>query len=384
MKPPHEIDSDGHSVHTDDQRHFTRTHLLSHIDYERAQSQHPAQAMKIHLIGNCQILPLQEILNLVLPEDSVTSSLPVHSISKDEVADLQSSIHQYDVILSQPINSGYRDSIGIDTDSIAKLLDNSRTRLLHFPNVHFEGFHPTWGYMRLDDGSLLRGRVIPEHQNATFQLIEDSDYHDYLLLCCLANNLSVEQTCNVLSNSTGVEATKRWFEQSLQILAQRELACITSVNSLLSSYLENASNTCPMHSYNHPNSKVLTAMALQIADFLSTSSTNDPSDTLRRASLCIKDLNIQDRLGRIRLPIYKNVAASINAAYSMPVPELEGQGTKPFEYLQVNENMLDLTELVSSYFEYYQAIGVSRLMHNLDGPKGALALAIINNYSAVS
>lgn len=106
--------------------------------------------MKVHIHGNCQSYVMSMMLREVCPEWDVTY-FEVHAepiIKQNE--DYRAAIRNADIILTQPINDGYRGRSDLSSEWV-KNEAKPGCELIIIPAMHFEGHHPGYGGLALGD-----------------------------------------------------------------------------------------------------------------------------------------------------------------------------------------------------------------------------------------
>ena len=308
---------------------------------------------KVAILGNCQSSPLLALLSAMCPNVNFFAPPAVHRINEHEVADLLSSLGSFDTVITQQIASGYRSNIGIDTDSIRSRMRPDQ-QLVLIPNLHFEGFFPTWGYMQYKDGG-LRGKVALQRPPDRAYLgiigsLQRSDYQCFLLLCAWFEGLTVSQVAALLETSFDSELVRSWYAKSVAEFAGREKTCHTHMTPVLQNISEHPEYR--FYSFNHPNKALLTTLALQVLDVLRGGTQGE--DTCILAS---RVAHLSDRLDRVTLPIYPFVS------FSLGMKKNEGKNLKIFD------SVFSIPELVENYYEYFNCLGKDGLAVNISHPK---------------
>jgi hypothetical protein len=324
--------------------------------------------MKALLIGNCQVAPLKAILNSLSSEANIEfyNCTPVHSISREEVNELHGSIRKYDVIFTQPITDNYRDNIGVSTSTIADLL-SSRQCLFKFPNLHFEGYHPTYGYIRDCSQRLIRGKYLSDLSHDQFKIIELCDYHDVLILSGYLHEMHPSDLFEFMS-SHQPQCSKKladWFLSSLSRLRDKEAICNTSMTALIEELVLSGLVGQPVfHSFNHPTPLLLGCLAMQLLRLIDVNLF--PTVGLETSLKAQAAYGWRDTFADTKLPVYEFVKTSIfQKSYLNP--------TFSSGPLKVKGQSLHLPDQIRLYFKFYDAIGGgANLMCNLDTVKGRL------------
>src|SRR5437764_47068 len=97
--------------------------------------------MKVHIHGNCQSFVLFHMLKEVCPDWDI-SFYEVHAEPiMQNLADYRALIGAADIVLSQPIHPGYRDTTELSLSWIRDYVKPSAA-LIVIPALHFSGHHP--------------------------------------------------------------------------------------------------------------------------------------------------------------------------------------------------------------------------------------------------
>jgi len=99
------------------------------------------RVMKVHIHGNCQSFVLFHMLKEVCPDWDI-SFYEVHAEPiMQNLADYRALIGAADIVLSQPIHPGYRDTTELSLSWIRDYVKPSAA-LIVIPALHFSGHHP--------------------------------------------------------------------------------------------------------------------------------------------------------------------------------------------------------------------------------------------------
>lgn len=323
---------------------------------------------KIAILGNCQSVPLAGLLSALCPNVKFVALTPVHRIDVDEVAKFLSSLDSFDAVITQPISAGYRNNIGVDTDNLRSRMRPDQ-QLVLIPNLHFEGFFPTWGYMKYKDGR-LRGKVELKNEpddahRDIINTLQRSDYQCFLILCAWFEGLTVNQTAALLETPFNSEFVRSWYADSLAEFIDREQVCHIHMASVLQSITEYSEYR--FYSFNHPNKALLTLLALQVLGFLQDvhKQTDDAN------ILASRILRLADRLDHVRLPIYPFVFSSLGMKNGSAV-------------LKIYDSYFSIFELVENYYLYFKCLGKDGLAVNVNHQKFKLSQKLIAASSQLS
>lgn len=283
----------------------------------------------------------------------------VHRIKADEVEKFLSVLDSFDIIVTQPVVAGYRDNIGIDNDNIRKRL-RSGQKLVLIPNLHFEGFFPTWGYMKYNNinlrGKMPEGSLPKCASEGVFAKLRKMDYQCFLLLCSWFHGLSVEKTVSLLQANFDSRFVNAWYSDSLAEFAERELICDTSLTLVINNIATQSEYF--FHSFNHPNKALMTLLAEQVLNVIQDK-LNDKAllgSTSVSASLN-RTFGLPDKLDGIQLPVYPFVSTSL------------GLENKRNIALKIEDSLFSTTEFVEHYFNYFECLGEPGLSVNRNHKK---------------
>ena len=194
--------------------------------------------------GNCQAESLRLLLQNAPDAPCSSVRIPaVHEIAADELPFLERLLHACDILVVQPIATGYRD-LPLGTDDVQATA--GRTQSVVFPVFRFVGLQP---YQVVTGAS--NPPVVP--------------YHDLRTVLRAAGRPAAPRL-----TSDHVEAVTAW---SLAALAEREEAAgAVPVHDLVRAAGVRAANTV-----NHPGNPVLVSLALRVQAALGWAATaTDP------------------------------------------------------------------------------------------------------------
>ena len=236
-------------------------------------------SLSIVLVGNCQAFPLLLGLRNGLPQASITYSNSVHLATAADVARLHQALPTADVLVTHRVQPGYRDNIGLDSNTLNSLLAPS-ARCLVMPNLHYEGQLPWCGYGHDPDGRLA-------------ELEAESPlgpYQDFLAMAAADLGIEADDLLNQPCPE-GVTALLRIAHQSsLAELQSREDQCSVQISDWIAEHHRHQ----PIgHTINHPTQACLHELLLRLLGQL------DPEHQLGP-----DPFDGQDPLGSLSLPIH--------------------------------------------------------------------------------
>lgn len=313
---------------------------------------------KVAIIGNCQGRPLANLLRAVVPDVKFVALTAVHRIDEHEVQNFLSSLDSFDVVITQPVATGYRKNIGIDTEKLRSRM-RANQRLMLIPNLYFEGFFPTWGYMKYKQSN-LRGKMPPgilpsRASEGIFATLRKTDYQCFFLLCAWLSGISAQTTAQYLEMKCDFDLVRSWSTDSLAEFAVRERICDTRMTLVLQDIV-----THPEHwfySFNHPNKALLVTLALQLLSILEIDK--------RNVEVMQSVMDLPDELENIQLPVYSFVSSSL------------GVGERNVA-LRLYDSIFSPIEFVTHYFAYFDCLGYEGLAVNCDNEKFELCKKIIS------
>ncbi|MBY6364142.1 WcbI family polysaccharide biosynthesis putative acetyltransferase [Rhodococcoides corynebacterioides] len=211
------------------------------------------------VLGNCQAEALRVVLDTVsdAPFTSVRMP-PVHELTESDVAHLEALATRAQVLLAQPVRSGYRD-LPIGTDDVAAHLPDG-ARVLRWPVFRYAGLFPFQAIVRDPADPSRDPPVVP--------------YHDLRTVRAAALGLSETDDWDVPID----DETVRWIaDRSLAELRRREEKdCDVPISDAVPGY-----GAAAAHTINHPGNPVLIELATRILRALDVPATpTDPGRTL--------------------------------------------------------------------------------------------------------
>jgi hypothetical protein len=196
--------------------------------------------INISILGNCQLLPLANILkkNEIF---NVTYASPYSEISK--LKDLVNKINYCDIFIATLTNNNYRKDIELGTEYLISILSN-RTSYIIAPSIYFTGYFPTFGSHKDFDA------LSYNFENKEFYF---SKYHDYLAMI-LAKNKILNFNYEDLQHKQFDEILNNNNNKTFLELKNREKNC----SVIISDFLEEIYNKkiC-FYTYNHPCDEIL-------------------------------------------------------------------------------------------------------------------------------
>jgi len=281
--------------------------------------------MKLLLIGNCQVRPVAEFLQLISSDIEILGKIIVH-LAKD--SDLEKDLARYseaDIILAQQVANTYPVK-HVSTDYIK---NKYRTKVVTWVNVFFQGQNPDLFYVSGEDGKRINGPT--------------DIYHSKALIDLWSSGTSAKQVhqYNYLSQTTSAEMLRERVNRSLINLEKRE----NGVDICMYDYIaENWKSKPLFHTFNHPNLITMVELCNRICKKLDLPSIDQDIHTLT------------DRLSLIVPPNEENMTRELGMMFTLE-SKIHG--------LQVSEDrtkalpgkrvIYDFSEFVETAFSCYDA-----------------------------
>jgi len=237
-----------------------------------------APELTIAMVGNCQAWPLLLDLRQLLPSVKFHHCPSVHLATPEEVKEFQQLLTSADVLLTHRIQPGYRNDIGLDNQTLIRLLA-PESRPMVLPNLHYEGHHPWIGYANDPEGLLA-----PLEQSSPL-----GPYHDFLAMAAARRGLSARDLLARALPSELAHQIRKFHQNSLEQLRQREADCAVEI----SSWIDDHHRHLPIvHSINHPTHACMRQLLLRLLAALNLQPEVDPTS-----------LKVQEHLGELSIPI---------------------------------------------------------------------------------
>ncbi len=210
---------------------------------------------RVVVIGNC----LAKALELMLATNEEFArrfefvSFPaVHEIPAETIPELHAAIANAAVAILQRVENGYRDGIGLGTETLARIAGDAT--VVRWPSVYWAGYFPDLFYLR----------------NGAGQPVVDGpfDYHDRSVLQAYASGLDVEETCRMLEDSELPSDALAWAENATTELEIRGKDCDIQVTDFIDAHFR---NELLFYTMNHPANRLLAFLAQEIIELLGIS-----------------------------------------------------------------------------------------------------------------
>ena len=207
---------------------------------------------RVVVVGNCQATALAMVLRT---NDEFTARFElvdfpaVHEIPEAMVPALHRAVAAASVVIPQRIDDGYRDGLGLGTETMVAL---ARTeRVVRWPSVYWAGYFPDLFY--------LRGPAGEPVVDGPF------DYHDRSILDAYAAGLHPAATCRRLADPELPSDACAWAAASTAELDIRGRDCDVDVGAFIGARFREELLFLTM---NHPSNAMLGFLADEITALL--------------------------------------------------------------------------------------------------------------------
>lgn len=204
------------------------------------------------VVGNCQAKALEMMLatNEEFSKRFEFVSFPaVHEIPTEAIPELHSAVAGATVAILQRVEEGYREGVGLGTDTLARIAGNAT--VIRWPSVYWAGYFPDLFYLR----------------NAAGEPVVDGpfDYHDRTILEAYASGVDVEATCRLLEDPDQPWDAAAWAANATAELDIRGKDCGIQVTDFIDA---NFRSELLFYTMNHPSNRVLAFLAQQVTQWL--------------------------------------------------------------------------------------------------------------------
>ena len=271
------------------------------------------------VIGNCQAKALELMLttNDAFARRFELVSFPaVHEIADEQVPELHAAVADAALVLPQRVDEGYRDGIGLGTETLARLAGTAP--VLRWPSVYWAGYVPDLFYLR----DAARAPVV----DGPF------DYHDRTILNSYAAGLDAAAACALLADPEQPSDALAWADRATAELEVRGEGCEIHVASFIA---ERFRDELLFFTMNHPANVLLAHMARQAVELLGLPGDVDPVR-----------LGPEDLLGSTFYPLH----ASHVRALGLHFGATHGAGATPFK---IRGAVHDAEAAVELFYGYY-------------------------------
>jgi hypothetical protein len=272
------------------------------------------------VVGNCQAKALEMMLstNEKFTDRFELVSFPaVHEIPETMVPDLHQAVSNAAVVLLQRIDDGYRDGLGLGTETLASIAGSAT--VVRWPSLYWAGYFPDLIYLRDKSGQPVIDGPF--------------DYHDRSILHAYYSGLDVVDACRLLKDPERPSEAQAWAANATAELDLRGRDCDVHVASFIASEFR---NKLLFFTMNHPANQLLGFVAQQITEFAGIPGRVDHQ-------------RIPDEvLGSTFYPLHANHMRALGLRFG---PKFRA-GNLPFK---IREVTYEPAEAVQAFFNYYAA-----------------------------
>jgi hypothetical protein len=270
------------------------------------------------VVGNCQARALEIVMstNEVIRRDYEFASFPaVHEIPEEMVGALHDAVAAADVLVAQRIDEGYRNGLGLGTETLARMADTAL--VVRWPSVHWAGYFPDLFYLR----------------DAAGQPVVDGpfDYHDRTILEAYAAGADVPATCRLLQDPDRPSGAPAWAERATAELALRGQDCDVDVAPVIASQFR---ERLLFFTMNHPANHMLSFIAERVLQLIGV------TGGISRRNLP------HEVLGSTFYPLHVNHALALGLEFA----DQQCAGRTPF---RIRGESYEPSEAVRMFFDYY-------------------------------
>ena len=289
---------------------------------------------RVIVIGNCQAKALEMMLGTneqFRERFEVVSFPPVHEIPAPMVPELHRAVAAAAVLVTQRIDDGYRDGMGLGTETLTNIAGSAT--VVRWPSVYWAGYFPDLFYLR----------------DAAGQPIVDGpfDYHDRVILRAYADGLDAVDTCALLEDPERPSDAQAWAAKATAELGVRGQDCDVQLGEFIESRFR---GQLLFFTMNHPTNSMLGFIGQQVTDLIGIPGSVDPA-------------GIPDQiLGATFHPLHANHVRALRLQLGVQF----GAGSTPF---RIRWKTYEPVEAVEAFFDYYGA-HPQLVELNLDSPAG--------------
>jgi hypothetical protein len=272
------------------------------------------------VVGNCQATGIEMML-ATNPEFNerfeIVSFPPVHEIPEALVAELHAAIEGAKLVVPQRVEEGYRDGLGLGTETIARLAGGAT--VVRWPSVYWAGYFPDLFYLRDETG----------------QPVVDGpfDYHDRGILHAYLEGLDIPATEAGLADPDRPSGAAAWAERSTAELASRGQDCDVDVAPFIRSGFR---ERLLFFTMNHPANDILAFIAQRVTELAGIPGRVDSSAF------------VGELLGSTFYPLHVNHVRALGLAFG----ERWQAGRSSFRIRGVDQ---PAAQAIESFFGYYRA-----------------------------
>ncbi len=272
------------------------------------------------VVGNCQAKALELALaaNEAFAARFEFVSFPaVHEIPDAMVPELHRAVADAAVVVTQRVDEGYREGIGLGTETIARIA--ARATVVRWPSVYWAGYVPDLFYLRDAAGAPVVDGPF--------------DYHDRTVLQAYGAGESVARACQLLADPELPSDAPALAARATAELEIRGEGCDVEVAAFIA---EHHRDELLFFTMNHPANRMLAHMAQQVVELLGLPGGVDP----RRLR--------GELLGTTFYPLHANHVRALGLRFAFA----HQAGHAPFRIRGQEQTALSA---VRAFFAYYAA-----------------------------
>jgi hypothetical protein len=269
------------------------------------------------VVGNCQASALELMLDTheaFAQRFELVRFPPVHELPAEQIPILHDAVATAAVVIPQRIEDGYRDGIGLGTETLARIAGGEVVR---WPSVYWAGYFPDLFYLR----DAARAPVL----DGPF------DYHDRSILRAYASGIDIDAACARLQDAELPSDAEGWAAHATAELEIRGEDCDVDVAPFIASRFR---EELLFYTMNHPTNRLLAFIAQQIVGLLGLA-----GDI--RAALMPGEV-----LGSTFYPLHANHARALGLSFG----EELGAGRTPF---RIRGDSYEPAQAVRMFYDYY-------------------------------
>jgi Polysaccharide biosynthesis enzyme WcbI len=273
------------------------------------------------VVGNCQAKALELMLatnDAFAARFELVSFPAVHEIPDAMVPELHAAVAGAALVLTQRVDEGYRDGIGLGTETIARFADGAT--VVRWPSVYWAGYVPDLFYLRDAAGAPVIDGPF--------------DYHDRTILDAYTRGTSVAGALALLADPARTSDALEQAERAIAELEVRGRDCDVDVAPYIA---ERFRDELLFFTMNHPANVLLAHMADQVLALLGLPG---PANPVR--------LGPDDLLGSTFYPLHANHVRALGLRFGATA----GAGCVPF---RIRGCLREAPDAIGDFFAYYDA-----------------------------
>lgn len=186
--------------------------------------------MKVALVGNCQVVPLKELMTLATPELDVME-VEVWRLKGDQFTEAAAKVAECDIIVAQPIFSNYFGAL--EKESLKKIAREANIPIHFFHNLVFEAVLPDCIYLG-SIGKRIKGPI--------------SDYHSSIVVTAYLSGANEAECLSRLHTGNGIDLESAWQKSEIELKKRESFVDVSFTGELMDCIRRFDS----LHYFNHP------------------------------------------------------------------------------------------------------------------------------------